>query len=341
MTNSMRVSLVCTVRNEEDNIAQLIESMIGQSLTPDEIVINDCNSVDATTAIVQQYIDMGFAIRLVVGGHNIPSGRNNAIYHATSEIIACTDAGLILDRHWLRRLVAPILAGEADVAAGFFRPLPRSVFELAVGSTNYRDAHEIVPEQFMPFGKSVAFRKQVWDHVDGYPEWASHCEDLLFDFALQRSGARFVFVPDALVHFRPRSTMQQFYRQYFFYARGDAIGGLWLKRHALRYAVYLFGLLLMIAGSFGWLVLAGGAIAYCLQPWMRLWQRHKEGVNAWQTLFAALLVPWIRVIGDIAKMVGYPVGWWTLYRNPTLRAERNQWRATYLSPATVDTVSAE
>ncbi|MEY3989856.1 MAG: hypothetical protein RI985_937 [Chloroflexota bacterium] len=338
MTNPKRVSLVCTVRDEEDNIAQLIESMIGQSLAPDEVVINDCNSQDATTAIVQQYIDMGFPIRLIVGGHNIPSGRNNAIFHATGDIVACTDAGLILDRHWLKRLVAPLLADEADVAAGFFRPLPRSVFELAIGSTNYREANEIIPEQFMPFGKSVAFRKAVWEQVDGYPEWASHCEDLLFDFALKNIGARFIFVPGAIVHFRPRSTIKQFYRQYVLYARGDAVGGLWLKRHLLRYAVYLFGVLLLLAGGFGWAILASGMVAYCIQPWHRLWLRHKEGVNGWQSLLAGVLVPGIRVIGDVAKMIGYPMGWWTLYRKPQLLIERNQWRATYLTPATVDPV---
>jgi hypothetical protein len=161
---------------------------------------------------------------------------------------------------------------------------------------------------------------------------------LLFDFALQNIGARFVFVPSAIVHFRPRSTIKQFYRQYFLYARGDAIGGLWLKRHLLRYAVYLFGLLLMLAGGFGWVVLASGAVAYCIQPWHRLWLRHKEGVNGWQALFAAVLVPVVRVVGDIAKMIGYPFGWWALYQKPQLRTERNQWRATYLTPASTDTV---
>ncbi len=83
----MRISLVCTAKNEEDNIAQLIESMLGQSLRPDEIVINDNNSTDATAAIVQHYHNLGHPVRLVTGGHNIPSGRNNAIYHATGGML--------------------------------------------------------------------------------------------------------------------------------------------------------------------------------------------------------------------------------------------------------------
>ncbi len=94
-------------------------------------------------------------------------------------------------------------------------------FELALGATNYRELEEIDQASFLPFGKSVAFRKDAWAAVGGYPEWASHCEDLLFAMALKRAGMRFAFAPDALVRFRPRSSFRDFARQYFLYARGD------------------------------------------------------------------------------------------------------------------------
>jgi len=33
--------------------------------------------------------------------------------------------------------------------------------------------------------------------------------------------------------------------------------------------------------------------------------------------YAALLVPLIRVLGDLAKMIGYPVGWvWRIRQQP-------------------------
>jgi glycosyltransferase involved in cell wall biosynthesis len=112
-----KISLVCTVRDEADNITQLLESMIGRSWSADEIVINDCNSQDDTALIVQSYIDVGYPIRLVKGVIH-PSGRNNAIFHATGDIIACTDAGLLLDRHWLKLITTPLLHDEADVVGG-------------------------------------------------------------------------------------------------------------------------------------------------------------------------------------------------------------------------------
>lgn len=312
-----RISLVCTVRDEADNIAALLDSMLAQTRPPDEIVVNDCGSRDATPTIVERYIAQGRPVRLVCGGHNIPSGRNNAVRHARGPLIACTDAGLTLDPRWLEQICAPLERGEADVVGGFFRPAPRSLFELALGATNYRDPEEIAPEQFLPFGKSVAFRKAAWEAVGGYPEWLSHSEDLVFDLALRRAGYRFAFAPDALVHFRPRESLRAFARQYFLYARGDGLAGLWPRRHALRYAVYAAGALLLLgAARRPWLLapLALGGLAYCRAPLRRLGRR-APGL-AWPArLRAAALIPLIRVVGDLAKMAGYPLGRWRRMRS--------------------------
>jgi glycosyltransferase involved in cell wall biosynthesis len=323
------VSLVCTVRDEADNIAALLDSMLAQSRPADEIVVNDCNSRDATPAIVERYIAAAHPIRLVRGGHNIPSGRNNAIRHARGPLIACTDAGLTLDARWLERITAPLRAGRADVVGGFFRPAPRSLFELALAATNYRDPGEIDPAAFLPFGQSVAFRKQAWEQAGGYPEWASHCEDILFDLALRRIGARFSFVPDALVHFQPRSSFRAFARQYFLYARGDGVANLWPRRHAIRYAVYSLGALLLAAGRRHPLALAlliPGVVAYARAPTRRLLRR-APALQPAEIARAAALIPAIRFVGDLAKMAGYPVGVWRRLRSPALREQADAyWR---------------
>jgi glycosyltransferase involved in cell wall biosynthesis len=307
---SLHISLVCTVRDEADNIADLLDSMLAQTRRPDEIVVNDCASCDATPTIVERYIAAGHPIRLVRGGNNIPSGRNNAIRHARYELIACTDAGLVLAPDWLERITAPLVRGEADVVGGFFRPLPRSLFELSLSATNYPDADEVQPERFLPFGQSVAFCKAAWACVGGYPEWASHCEDLVFDLALKRAGFRFAFVPDALVLFRPRESLRAFARQYYLYARGDGVAGLWPRRYAIRYGVYAVGLLLILAvlrrPQILGLLLIGG-LAYCAQPLRRLLRR-APALDPLQTIRAAALIPLIRLVGDSAKMIGYPVG---------------------------------
>lgn len=316
VASSPTVSLICTVRDEADTIADLLDSMLAQSRLPDEIVVNDCGSRDATAVIVQSYAARDARIRLVRGGYNIPSGRNHAIAAARGTLIACTDAGLVLDRDWLARIIAPLEQEPhaADLVGGFYSPAPRSIFELALGATNYPDAEEIVAERFLPSGNSMAFRKHVWEAVGGFPEWADHCEDLIFDQQVIRAGYRWVFVPDARVWFRPRESLIAFARQYFFYARGDGVAHLWGLRHAIRYATYFTtATMLLVSWRYpkmrGWLalLLAVGAGCYTFAPYRRLLARSR-GYPWYQRLYAIALVPIIRVVGDCAKMIGYPVG---------------------------------
>ena len=311
---STSISLICTVRDEADTIAALLDSMLAQSRPPDEIVINDCQSRDATPQIVASYAARHPQIRLIHGGFNIPSGRNNAVRHAIGPLIASTDAGLTLDRYWLARLIGPIEAGQADLTGGFYMPDSRSTFELALAATNYRLVEEIDPPSFLPFGNCMAFRKVLWEQVGGFPEWQSHSEDLSFDLAAERAGYQRAFVPDALIHFRPRSSLRAFFRQYYLYARGDGLGGLWPRRHAIRYATYLSGLGLFAAGlrwprlrlAIG-LLIGGGMAGYTRRPYARLLPQLRGRPHSEQ-LLALALVPLIRVTGDLAKMLGYPVG---------------------------------
>jgi glycosyltransferase involved in cell wall biosynthesis len=316
----MYVSLICTVRNEATNIAALLDSMLAQTRLPDEIVINDCQSSDATPAIVRAYAAREPRIRLVFGGHNISSGRNNAIRAARGPLIASTDAGLTLDQGWLAALVAPIERGEADLVGGFFRPDPRSLFELTLAAVNYPLLAEVDPARFLPFGNCMAFRKELWERVGGFPEWLSHSEDLYFDLQAERAGFRRAFTPEALIAFRPRESLGAFARQYFNYARGDGRAGLWPRRHAARYGAYGALLLLMaialrrpaarlpIAA-----LLALGAAGYTRAPYRRLWPQLR-GRSLAERIGALSLVPIIRLVGDLAKITGYPVGAWRRWR---------------------------
>ena len=306
----MKVSLIATVKNEADNISALLDSILGQTRPADEIVINDNGSTDATPAIIEHYIAAGYPVRLVHGGHNIPSGRNNAIRHAQGPVIASCDAGLTLPPRWLELLTEPIEAGVADVAAGFYTPAPQSLWEFALGATNYPDADEVDPASFLPAGQSVAFTRSAWEHVGGFPEWADTCEDLLFGLALKQQGYRFHFVPEASVRFRPRSTVRTYFRQYYTYARGDGVGRLWPRRHLARYTFYAaqVGIMLLarrkpLAG-----LLALPPLALHLQrPLRRTWRRGCA-LPPHAHLAALLMVPFIRLVGDVAKMIGYPVG---------------------------------
>lgn len=323
-----RVALCLTVLNEADSLAALFASIVAQTRLPDEIVIVDGGSADGTAELVWEWEARGLPVALLVQpGANISQGRNLAIAHAQAPIIAVTDAGVRLDRGWLAALVEPFVApSPPDVVAGFFRSDPRSAFETALGATTLPAVEEIRPERFFPSSRSVAFTREAWERAGGYPDWLDYCEDLLFDFALHDDGCRQAWAPGAVVHFRPRSSPRGFFLQYYRYARGDGKADLFRRRHAIRYATYLgLPLGLLVAGRWPrrswwpWLAapVALAAAAYLRRPYQRLWPL--LGALAWRERLVALAwVPAIRIIGDVAKMLGYPVGRWWRLRNGAL-----------------------
>jgi cellulose synthase/poly-beta-1,6-N-acetylglucosamine synthase-like glycosyltransferase len=260
-------------------------------------------------------------------GANISQGRNAAIHAATSDVIAVTDAGVRLDPVWLDRIVEPLEEDRARGAAGFFRPDPQSLFEVAMGATVLPELRDIRAERFLPSSRSVAFFKAAWKEVGGYPEWLDYCEDLIFDLRLRSRFGPFVLVPEALVYFRPRPSLRAFFLQYYRYARGDGKADLWRLRHAIRYLTYLVafpGIFVagILASPWWWALTLISIPGMFWVPWRRL-GRLGKGLRPLQKAKAALLVPVIRVTGDVAKMLGYSAGLLWRCRH---RQEIPEWR---------------
>jgi hypothetical protein len=205
------------------------------------------------------------------------------------------------------------------VVSGWFVADPQNPFETAMGATVLPHVREIRAESFLPSSRSVAFRKAAWESVGGYPEWLDYCEDLVFDLRLKERFAPFSFAPNAAVYFRPRASLRSFFKQYYQYARGDGKADLWRKRHAIRYLTYLVvgpGLvcLALFHSPWWWLALLAGAAIYTATPYRRLWPMLAP-YGPLDRLKALLLVPVIRVVGDVAKMAGYPAGLVWRWRN--------------------------
>jgi glycosyltransferase involved in cell wall biosynthesis len=327
----MQVSVVVTVLNEASSLPGLLESLADQTRPPDEVVVCDGGSIDGTLALLEAEARLPLRI-LQRPGANIAQGRNVAIAAATGNVIAVTDAGVRLCPQWLERLAAPFEDPETHIVAGFFRPAPQSVFEMAMGATVLPEQREVRPDDFLPSSRSVAFRKSAFESVGGYPEWLDYCEDLILDFRLRDKFGPFLFVPGARAYFRPRPNLRAFFLQYYRYARGDGKANLWPRRHAIRYLTYLVAISLIAVGGalltpWLWLLYLVGGAAMFVTPWRRLarmWRRgepdpargiRRSSLRLGQKLQAVLWVPVIRVTGDIAKMIGYPVGVWWRWRH--------------------------
>jgi glycosyltransferase involved in cell wall biosynthesis len=313
-----RVSVVVTLFNEADSLDGWLDSLTRQTRHPDEVVLVDAGSTDGTVERLGEVARRDPRIRLhVIAGINVPEGRNEAIRRAQGPLIAVTDAGTLLEPQWLERLLAPIEGHpEIAVSGGFSAPDGRTPFEYALATIITPRITEVDPDRYLPSSRSVAFRREWWERVGGYPGWLRSGEDLVFDLRLKSAGARFAIAPDALVRWHPRPTLVEFFKQYRHYARGDGHGHLWPRRHAARYSAYLAGLTLLgLSFSYPWLTapLGAGFAAYASQCVRRV--RDERPFDTRLGMAAAYaLVPVVLVAGDAAKMIGYPQGLWERWR---------------------------
>ena len=298
----MKVSLVGTVLNGAGHVEEFLVSLATQTVRPDEVVIVDGGSTDGTA---ERLREAGITV-IEEPGANIARGRNLAIAAAAHDVLAVTDVDCVLEPDWLEQLLVPIDRG-ADVSMGFYAPITDGLVQECLAAVNLLlDASEVDPRRFMPSARSIAFRRDALEAAGGYPEWLDIGEDMWVNHRWRELGLDLEFAPAALVHWRLRPTLGAVWLQYYRYARGDARGGMYPERHALRYGVYAGAVLASRSRHrLSALAALAGAAAYARTPVRRAWRRIGDpGGRAAATVLVPALMGWI----DTAKMAGYAAG---------------------------------
>lgn len=219
----MTVSIVLTVLNEGNGLAELLEALLAQTAAFEEIVIVDGGSQDDTLALLQAYAQRQPRIKVhVERGVNIARGRNLAIARSVGQIIAVTDGGCRPTKDWLKELLAPFYFDpHVGAVGGRFIPVTKTRFEHYSGLMSIPDMGS-ESQCGMFYGRSSAFRKRLWERVGGYPEWLYTAEDTLFAIGAGRlTDYRIVHAPASVLHWRPRSTLRKMAKMFYLYGRGN------------------------------------------------------------------------------------------------------------------------
>ncbi|HYE60328.1 MAG TPA: glycosyltransferase [Candidatus Kapabacteria bacterium] len=303
------ISLIMTVKNEHMHLPAWFESIQKQTVQPDEIVIVDGGSTDRTVDLLGNYADNNKAVRIYTKAGNISVGRNEAIRQAKGNIIIATDAGCTYDSAWIERLVTTLREENALFVTTAFGPwleMGDSLSVYGIAAATIPAPHEF-QKKWLPSSRTVAFRKELWEKVGGYPEWLPICEDIVFDLTIQQHGVTPVFLREPLVFWRPRATVGAYLRQLFGYTRSDGHAKLFLHRQLIRYTVYGVSILFALYGQ--WIILGVGVLIYMWKFWRRWWMFTKAKSLFFRTI-GFLYVPLLVALGDGAKMLGWIVGVW-------------------------------
>jgi len=303
------VSIVATVLNEIDDIARVVQTLLAQQPPPAQVIVVDGGSSDGTWEWLAEagrlhpnflpIRDETCSLKHSLGP--VSRGRNVAIAAASQPLIACADAGCTYGPDWLRNLTAPLVAGQAQYAVGgsCLDLADPTLWDLASASFFSIKLSANEPTKSCT-ARSMAFTKDLWQRIGGFPESVLVGEDTLFDFEARRLAAP-AFVPNAKALYRPQYTFRSACHNLARYALSDGMAGVRhsrIMRNALR-----CGLQLAALAALPWTVVPL-VVILAMQCWFAFRGdfRHlvRFGPVALLARFAfSVAVPWVIAVNQV------------------------------------------
>ena len=165
------LTVVIPALNEAEGLARLLGQLASQTRVPDQVVVADAHSTDATREIAEQ---LGAT---VVDGGMPAVGRNAGAAVATSELLLFLDADVDLDPTFIEEAVAEFFERELTIAGARIEPLerePGNLFACEVANF-YLEAMQYVSPHAPGF--CMLTRKETHDAIDGFDEEVLLAED--------------------------------------------------------------------------------------------------------------------------------------------------------------------
>lgn len=165
----LTVSVVIPAYNEEAYLGQCLDSLLAQTVPPDEIIVVDNNSRDATGNIARQFKGVKVISEKEQG---IVHARNAGFDAAQSDIIARCDADSILPKTWVKQIRDSFARGDIAAISGpcTFYDLPKQLshFKAALKSSHtlvyFKGSKAMLGHEVL-FGSNMAITQDIWHRV--------------------------------------------------------------------------------------------------------------------------------------------------------------------------------
>ena len=190
------ISVVVPARDAAATIGATLAGLAAQEHAPDEVIVVDDGSTDATVALAQA---TAVVTRVVRGpGEGPGAARNAGAAAATGDVLAFLDADCEPQPRWLRAALGAL--ETAELVQGRTTPPP----DARVGPFD-RTLWVVAPWGLFETA-NLLVRRELFDRLGGFEPWLSPArskelaEDVWFGWRAVRSGARTAFCEEALVH---------------------------------------------------------------------------------------------------------------------------------------------
>jgi cellulose synthase/poly-beta-1,6-N-acetylglucosamine synthase-like glycosyltransferase len=221
------VSVIVPVFNGASFVETCIAGLVGQNYPKEryEVIVVDNNSTDNTANIIKRY-PVTYALEDCV--QTSYAARNKGIDSALGDILAFTDADCIADQKWILNGVKPFANRRIGGVGGkveAYKPsnyIERYQARMDVfGQDRHLNGSKLSQREGKIVTCNAFYRKNVFEKIGLFNPALVSGGDHDFSLRVQKeTDYALQYAPDAVVYHQHRSSLVQFWKQYYKYGQG-------------------------------------------------------------------------------------------------------------------------
>ena len=227
MGNKLSISIITPTFNRADELDFLLRSISKQTypLKNIEFIVSDDGSHDNTEKVVNEWQKKSLFDLIYIRQENKGPGaaRNHGLENCRGDIILFIDSDCEAHPNWIEVIVETFeledfdAFGGPDGAKDDFTVLQKAIdFSMTSFFTTggMRGHSKNMIAKFYPRTHNMGITRLVYQNVGGFGN-LRHGQDIEFSNRIHKSGAKVLFIKDALVYHRRRTSLKQFMKQVF------------------------------------------------------------------------------------------------------------------------------
>jgi len=206
--NEKKVSVIINAYNEERDIGDCLDSLVGQGFDDFELIVVDDGSTDKTIDIVKSYSDK-FDLKIHRTEHiGLQKARKKGIEISSGDILIIVDADEILEPDFLENMLRPFSDDEVGAVGGILKSFGKGWVTDAYGALSeiFYSMRTNGDEVDWIQGGCSAFRKKGLMETGGLTTQDTS-EDKDISWKLKDAGWKVVLSRDAIAHHKDPQNM--------------------------------------------------------------------------------------------------------------------------------------
>ena len=226
-SDSPFVSIIIPIRNENEFIAQCLQSVVDQDYPRGnmEILVVDGGSEDRSREIVTEFSSKYPMIELLDNPQlSTPAGLNLGIREARGDVIVRVDGHCLLESDYVSQCVRCLRETGGDNVGGLMKAVGQDYVEQAIAlainsffGSGGSKFHYTSKEQYVDTVYLGAFPRHVFDKIGFFNESLVRNQDYELNYCIRAAGGKILLSPAIRSYYHGRSTLKGLWQQYFQY----------------------------------------------------------------------------------------------------------------------------